>query len=236
MVAVVVAAIVVVAVLVPAHLSPSVAPSQGVTGTPMLYSQMTGPAATAQASRPGGPWTPEAALGLGLGQGFSGTGGLVDGCTELWENSSTITIPATPSNATAGKLSAWLLASVNGSGDVLLTIVTEVSGPIAASNGVVLQGSCTSAYTKLGAIPSSVVDSSVVATDAESLGGSLFLSTHSGVTTLVGVLGTYWEVEYTTCSLLDPSGTGALFGALFYATNGTLVPGGTETTTESCST
>jgi len=213
----------------PVHCSPS-----DVCGTPLLYSQIDGPAAAAQALQPGAPWTLEAALGVGENQSVTGVGGLVTGCTEPWVNSSVITLPATPSNASAGKLSIWLVASDNSSGDVLLTYVTDISGSITASNGVVLYGSCTTDFT-LGAIPSSVVDSSLVATSADGLGGTSFLESHSGITTIVGIEASVWEVQYTTCSLFDPTGNGQLFVALFYATNGTLVPGAEGTLSEPCS-
>jgi len=238
-------ALVIVALLgVRAYMSPAaVLPSSNsavcadsnVSSPGLLYSQVTCTAGTTQASRPGGPWTTEAALGIGVNQSVSGgAGAFLTGCTDVWENTLTVTLPATPSNAPAGELSIWLVLSVNGAGDTLLTYVTESSGSVSAFNGAVLEGSCLSTFTEFGAIPSSVVDSSIVTVAADDSGGSSFLASNSVLTTLVGVIGPYWEVEYTTCSLFNPSGSGSFFAALFYATNGTAVPGEAGTQTESC--
>jgi len=218
----VVAVVVVILALLALHLHGTTNSVASVAGEPILYSQAVGPAKAAQGKMSGGPWTIDAVVGFGISQSSSGGGGLVNGCTTLWENTSIFLLPATPSNASAGEVSAWFLVSSNPSGDALMTFVSDLSGSIVASNGVELQGSCTSTFTELGAVPTSVVDSSTVAQSAAGLGALSFLSNHPGASTMLGLLGPYWMVELTTCSLPNPSGSGTEFAALFYASNGTL--------------
>jgi hypothetical protein len=224
----VVAVIVVVAVVaallwyVETH-GPSSSTGANVSGTPLLYSQAIGKAQTAQASMAGAPWTVDSVLGFGLARSYEGEGGLVSGCTVLWETTSTIVVPLTPASASPGELSAWFVASSNLSGDVLLTVVSETSGSVVATNGVEFDGGCTSSFTRAGSVPASPVDSSTVVSSADAIGGSRFLAAYPHSSTLLGLLGPYWTVDYTTCNLLAPSGAGTQFAAVFYAGNGTLV-------------
>jgi hypothetical protein len=223
--AVVVAAVVVLAVLAYEVRTPSSTGSSATTfGTPLKYSQIVGPAETAQASRAGAPWTPDTAVGFSVSQSSTGEGGLVSGCNALWENSSPIVVPATPSGAPTGAVAMWILASVNSSGAVLLTFISDLSGTIVASNAIVVEGSCTSTFTELGAIPTTVVDSTVVATTALGEGGSTFLSEYPGSVEGIELLGDFWEVVYVTCSPFTSSGgTGVILATLFYASNGTFI-------------
>ena len=220
--AVVVVAIVVVLAVLSFHLLLPSASASLVVGKTMLYSQAIGPAEEAQTSIANGPWAPTEVIGLGVPQSASGYAGLVHGCTVVWETSSTLVVPATPANASAGALSVWIAASDDAAGNVLLTFVNDLSGAVTAQNAVELQGSCVADYKLLGPVPASIVDSSEVALAADALGGSAFLGAYPGATKIVGVLGPYWEVEYTTCSFFASGGTGTQFAAFFYATNGTL--------------
>lgn len=201
------------------------APTAGTSvqeGIPLPYSEVSGPAESEQATLPGAPWTPDGVLGFGLATSYRGAGGLISGCTALWQNGSTIEVPATPSDATAGTVAFWAMASSNASGDVLLTYVTDLAGALLASNSVVVTGGCTASFTELGAIPTPVVDSTVVASATNTGGGSGFLASYPQATELFALLGPYWEVQYTTCSPFASGGTGANYVALFWATNGTL--------------
>jgi len=193
-----------------------------ITGKPMLYSQAITPAHATQATEAGSPWTVYAVFGLGMSQSASGGGGLINGCSTVWENSSTFTLPATPSNATGGQVAGWIVLSGDAAGNMLMTFVNDLSGTIVASNAIVFSGSCTSTFKEFGAATTSPVDSSTVVASAGSHGGSNFLSGHSGATTILALLGPYWEVEYTTCSFLYPSGSGTQYVGIFYAGNGTL--------------
>jgi hypothetical protein len=192
-------------------------------GEPLNYSQIVGPAQSEQAGASGGPWTPDSVLGVQLEQSASGAGGLITGCTTLWENGSVEVAPATPAGATAGAVALWMVASVNSTGAVLLTFVNDLAGTVVASNLIVVEGSCTSTFTEFGAIPSPIVDSSVVATAAAGLGGSSFDSDYAGATQVFEVLGPFWAVLYTTCSFYAQGGNGEEFAATFYATNGTFL-------------
>jgi hypothetical protein len=215
---------VVVALLLHAFPLPSSGGSSSVRfGTPLEYSQVIGPAEAAQAGRTGGPWTADDALGYDLSQSYTGAGGLVTNCTTVWENSSPVVFPATAAGASPGSVAAWIVLSVNSTGALLLTTVTELSGAVVGSNGIVVEGSCTGTFTEFGAIPASVVDSGVVATAALAAGGSSFLTSHPGAEGYLGLFGPVWDVIYTTCSPFGTSGTGEEFSAGFYATNGTLL-------------
>jgi hypothetical protein len=192
-----------------------------VVGTPIPSSQALGPGETAQSKYGGGPWSLYDAFGYGTSRSVLSTGGPATGCQTTWENTSVFTLPSTPSNATAGEVSGWFLVSGNSGGSILLTLVTDVGGTIQAANAVEVTGSCVATFVYFGKVPSGVVSSTVVATATGPIGGTNFLSAHSGASVLLILLGIYWEVEYTTCSLFAPSGSGENFTALFYATNGT---------------
>ncbi len=192
-------------------------------GTPLNYSQVASPAGAAQERLGGAPWTPDSIIGLGDRHSYVGDEGLVAGCTVVWENASTIVIPATPAGAAAGAVAFWVVASVNASGAVLLTEVTELSSEIVASNGAVVEGSCTAAFTVDGPIAPPVVGSELVAAAANEAGGSAFLSEFPGSTEEVALVGPAWLVAYSTCEPFATSGTGEGFTATFYASNGTLI-------------
>lgn len=232
-------AIVVVAIVVIAILALRVHPattSASVSGTPLFFGQILGPASAAQATRTGGPWVPYGIVGIGVDQSYTGAGGLISGCTIPWENTSNVVVPSTSSTASAGAVSAWFVASVNASKYVLLSDVTDLGGTIAASNLAVLQGSCTSTFTPSGAIPSGVANSSGVAVAANGLGGSAFLSENPGATTLISILGPFYVLEYTTCNPFSPTtGSGSEFVAVFNATSGTLIENEGVSSVTSCS-
>ena len=230
-----VVAVVVIVVLASALHASSTTSPPNVVGTPVSESVIVGPAVKATSSVAGGPWTMDAVVGMGLASSYSGVGGLISGCSTTWENSSVIEIPSTPSTATPGDVAFWLVALTNASGDLLLVDANDVSGTLVASNAVVVHGSCTSAFTRLGAVPSSVEDSPTIAAAAGPLGGTSFLQDNSGATVWLELLGTWWIVMYTACNLMSPSGSGSTFMAAFYATNGTLVEN-LGTSQVSCST
>lgn len=213
-------------------LHPPVKPSN-IVGTPVPESMVVGPAEKAAALMSGGPWTIDAVLGLGLPSSYSGVGGLITNCSTVWENSSSIELPSTPSSATPGEEAFWLVAMTNASEDALLIDVHDISGVLVASNGVVVHGSCTSSFTVLGAVPSTVIDSTSAAAAADAAGGSTFLHDYPGTTIMLELLGPSWIVLYTTCNLMAPSGTGNVFEAAYWATNGTVLVS-PQTTSMNC--
>lgn len=195
-----------------------------VEGTPLLYSQASGPAATAQSQAEGAPWTTYGVEGWGLDESVAGAGGLIANCTTLWSNASTIVIPETPANASTGMLAAWIFAATNASGALLLTVVADVSGSVTGSNVVIVRGACTALFTGEGPIGSAPVDSSTVVRSADADGGTAYRASHTVATELVSLLGPYWDVVYTSCDLFNSNGgSGSEFAAVFYAGNGTLV-------------
>jgi hypothetical protein len=215
--------IVVVIIVLAGVLHSAVQPAGATYGTPLLYSQVTGPAALAQGTMKDGPWAPVDVLGLSTGaSGVSVPGSQgVGGCTSVWTNSSTFVVPATPSNATAGQVSTWIVASQNATGAVLLTLVSSVNHGIVAANVVLMTGTCTATFREFGAIPGSVIDSSTAVSEANAGGGSSFLAQYSAPTKLLGILGPYWTILYSTCSYYSPSGSGNEFEDFLYAVNGT---------------
>jgi hypothetical protein len=223
--AVAVAAIVVVVIVL--HLPVTSGDRAAVSyGTPIPFSEAIGPARSDQASAIGAPWTVVAVVGIGSDQsigGQSAAGSQVSGCTTLWANASGALAPATPSNASAGDVSLWAVASENQSGDVLLTLVTASSSVVSTYNGIIVTGSCTSKFDGGGAIPTKVVDTPAVVTSANIAGGSKFLSSYPVNTVDLTLLNPYWVVEYSTCPTYATSGTGTEWVAIEYASNGTQV-------------
>jgi hypothetical protein len=195
-----------------------------VWGTPLAYSQTVGPTSTAQASRSGGPWSPIAVLGIGSPDSPSGGGGLASGCTTTWSNSSDLVAPATPGNATAGKAATWLVISSDSGGAKLMTLVSETSATVVASNLVEWTGSCLGAFTAGGKIVTAPLDSSVVGASTNTAGGASFASSHTVVTRAFLLTGDLWTVIYTTCDLYASSGgSGSEFVGVFNATSGVSV-------------
>jgi hypothetical protein len=215
----VVAIVVVVVVVLSVLLWP--APGRPVMyGTPLLESQAIGPGEIAQASMAGGPWDLVALVGLGVGTSPSGLGHFLAGCSTVWANSSGFVVVATPSNASAGEFAFWLMVATNVSGVALLTGISDTNGTVVATNDLVVEGTCIDQFDAYGAISGSVVDSSVVATAANASGASFFLTNYSVSAQVVALLGPYWEVLYTTCSVFSPKGTGYSLEVLYYASNG----------------
>jgi hypothetical protein len=205
-----------------------------VVGMPVAYEQALSPATTASNEITAdkianGPWSLYGAEGLGLPSSASGAEGLIANCTTVWENQSVVTLPSTPSNASAGEVATWVFFFGNATGAFLLTYVTDVAGALQSSNGVVVKGSCTSDFSVGGVVSSSTVNSVAIVPKANADGGTSFLTNHSRVTTLLLLLGPIWEVDYTTCSFGASSGTGAIFVAAFYASNETLIEKGSTT-------
>ncbi len=223
-VATVAAVVIVVVIIVAAVVLHPAAQSAGTTyGTPLLYSQVAGPAASEQSTMKDGPWTPVDVLGVSTGaSGVSvpDSQGLT-GCTSIWTNSSNFIVPATPSGAAAGAVSTWIVASENSTGAVLLTLVSSITHGIVAANVVLMAGSCTSTFEELGTIPGSVIDSSTAVSEADAGGGSSFLAQYLGDD----------RADRDSRPVLDdplldmlgptPSGSGNQFEDLLYASNGT---------------
>ncbi len=144
------------------------------------------------------------------------------GCSSVWSASKSLLAPATPTDATPGQVSWWVLVSSDTAGDVLLTLVTNTGGSIHGADIVILSGSCTSTFTEFGGILSSAVDSSTAVQSADAAGGSTFLSEHPGATEELVLAGSYWAIDYTTCTPDSTGGTGTQFAVALYAENGTV--------------
>jgi hypothetical protein len=221
--AIAVAVVIVLAIVV----FPHVASGNSVTyGTPIPFSEAIGPGRSAQGSALGAPWTVVAVVGIGSGESTgvqSAVGSQVPNCTTLWANASAEVAPATPSNASAGDVSLWVIASENLSGDVLITLVTASPSEITTYNGIIVTGRCTSTFDGGGAIPSSVVDTPAVVASANIAGGSKFLADYPVATVDLTLLSPYWVVEYSTCPAYATTGTGTEWVDIEYASNGTEV-------------
>jgi hypothetical protein len=199
-------------------------PAAGTTyGYPLAYSQFIVPASSAQRTMPNGPWTPNVAIGLASVESsvvsWADLGAPL-GCSTDWSAPASVVMPATPPSTKAGLASAWFLVSSNVGGEVLLSVVTDVTGTVVADNLSIISGSCTTNFTQYGPIPSSVVDSPVVAAKANLDGGTAFLANRTGVAEEYGILGPQWVVLYSTCSFYSPEGSGDQFVALYWASTG----------------
>jgi len=195
-------------------------------GDPLRSSQAITAATSAQASAQDGPWTLDSMVGVGVSQSSSSGSTAQElgeqGCSTVWATSTSSVVPATPSSAPAGLVSWWVVASNDTAGDLLLTLVTNVSGTVQAANIVILSGSCTTTFTGAGEMPTSVIDSSTAVATANAAGGSTFLADNAGAAEDLTILGPYWVIIYTTCSFYEPTGTGSEFAIALYATNGTV--------------
>lgn len=207
---------------------------------PMPFSQFIAQAESVAHSAEDGPWTPVAVLGLGESVSAAGTAaGAVLGaanCTDVWAASGTYTLPATPSNAPTGEVSAWFVFSTDTTYRALLTMVTNVSGTVQAANLEIVPQSCISGFSSYQPLPAatSVVDSTTVATAANGQGGSAFLSSHPQATSefLVSNFSgnVTWTVLYTTCTFISGgTETGETFVASLNATTGAVFTAGAET-------
>ncbi len=206
-----------------------------VYGTPLYYSQFIGVAELSQSRTPGGPWTPVAVLGLGVGSSTSGSSAARtlegSGCAPRWSNASSPIVPATPSDAHVGAVSAWFLISSDAYGDLLLTVVTYTSDAPEGAALAIVPGTCASAYAGGGAVPTSVVDSPVVVNRTNHAGGTSFLQNNSVASEELEIQGPYWIVTYSTCPFFATRGHGSEFVATYGAVNGVYVDATSQSVT-----
>lgn len=229
-----VAVVVVAALVASGVLTPSSGTGQGVTGTPLAYSQVASEGAQGilNQSPTGGPilWNLVAVEGLGLTTSTSGSnavGTVSSGCTVSPASGapSSVTLPATPTGSPAGTAAVWIFLALGGAGDILTYVVTqEASYPL-----FVLSGSCLDSFDELGNLTGyPIVDSTVVAASANAEGGSAFLSSNPNSLQAYVLFGPglsgstvpYWAVEYNTCGE-STSGTGTVWVGIYNAESGT---------------
>lgn len=208
-------------------------------GTAVTFAQAVPVAASEGQTAVGGPWTIVAAIGIGVSSGVTQTSPATfsgSGCTYSTPSgaSSVASVLGTPSNATAGAVATWVFLAKNASANV--TLMVEVSNGQASLWAFVTGCSGVSTFASMGSIAAGgVVDSSAVATEFNANGGSAFLKNATSVTQFFILLGAstatsgsaFWEVSYSTCSLLATSGTGSDLVALYYATSGSVFSGPT---------
>ena len=231
-VAVVVVAVVVVAAVAFVVVRSSLRSAPTVYGTPISYSQAEAMVGAALASRSGGPWSVHAFLGLGVGESVGGAGGVATGCSTGWTNSSYNVAPATPGNASPGKVSTWLVISDDPGRTALLTLVSDLGPQVTASNLVEVTG-CLNVYLAGPTLACSIVDSTVVAAATDSGGGQTFLTNHPGASQTFLLTDGFWLVAYSTCDPYAATGTGSAtsYEAEFNATSGAVISPGTVAST-----
>jgi len=151
---------------------------------------------------------------------------------------STLTFPGTPANATPGEVATWVFFAKDvGLDSILLIEVSDgVSVPLATMSG----STCVSTFTQLGEISAtSVVDSTLAASQMNHGGGSTFLQAHPEPTEMFILIGTsaslgagpFWDVSYTTCAFTASSGEGSDIMATYYAASGNPLSGPTTGST-----
>ena len=209
-------------------------------GTPVTFSSAR---TTATLAAPHGPWTLIAALGLGFANETTLPVNITapPNCTITSLAGgvpSSLSIPSFHGNLTSGVATDWILAYLQPSTHSEL----EVSVLDGAANLVIeLSGTgCASLTGDFREVPSSVVDSPMVASAVAAAGGAEFLKAHpTGVSEEMVLLspnvtaapagGAVWEFVYSTCPglLTGPSfaGPGTMFSAAVNATTGVVVPG-----------
>lgn len=212
-------------------------------GTPVPFSEAVPVAITGGEGFSGGPWTIVAAEGIGLKNGVSGPSP-----ASFTSNACTFSTPsgapasyavlATPANATAGDVAAWIFFGKNASLNTVLLIEVSngVAIPMILMSGCASEVSLFASATAISA--SSVVDSTDVASELDANGGSTFLSNGTVESQLFILIGgssstggqPVWEVSYSTCALTASSGTGSTLAGYYYATSGTPLMAPSETT------
>jgi len=231
-VAVVVVVVVVVSVLALAGVfSPSRSTGQGLTGTPVSYSQVATSGASAVQSESGGPWSFVGAVGLGLTTAFSGSvaeGYVASGCTSTPAPGSPSggTLPATPTGSPPGAVAVWMFIGTNyDTGQVLMVAVTQT----ATAPLFLVTGSCVADYTIAKSVNGlALVNSTSIAQDADAAGGDQFLKTYPDALQTFVLVGPgqphtpdvpVWAADYTTCQP-GATGGGFRFLAIYNGTNG----------------
>jgi len=228
--------------------SPSSSPGGGGSGgSGETYKAAVATATPAAAGVAGGPWTVVGGSGVQLTASVPVNSTLLNesfdfGCkTHALTGASSITsFPATTSATTAGDSNLWVIIFANATGYALEVAV--ISGNAIPVLTLASFSSCGTG-SPLPSLPSTIVDSPVVAAAAWKDGGSLYAGTQSSYDVELIVLnvtdfgGPTWVVTYTNC---NPNEQGATldgnspsqFTAIFYADNGTLWH--TENSTTAC--
>jgi len=184
-------------------------------------------AAQAAATLSGGPWSPVFAAGLALLDAITVPATNLTSvlsainCTASFPGgvSPSVTVPATPTSAGAGRAALWVVGFRNSTGGILVSSVTEGSAAALFTAG---GASCQQYTVDLLEIASDVADSPTAVGAAASAGGSAFLTQHSTASQLWVLFGGYtigpietapmWTVVDSSCSL-SGGGTGAAFVA-----------------------
>ena len=209
--------------------------STGPTGTPLSYDQVVPTAQNVAYYASAGPWTLAVAEGVGISSAVSGpniAGAVGGGCTAtpVTNAPSSLTLLATPSNATPGTVADRIFYATNSAATQVLLIVVNAS---AGAAFVVVTGCSEVAtfatYSPIGS--AGVVDSTAVATSFDQAGGSNFSSSHSVSTRLFDLFGASsathgnpaWAVAYSTCAFSATSGTGEELMGAYDASTGTAI-------------
>ncbi len=238
----VVAVIVIVVVLIAVGVIPL--PAGAVTKVP-TYATAQGPANSAASGVRGGPWGDVLAGGLALTAGTSVAVEELEaayasiGCNVSYPagSPSSIYIPPTDANATAGGAAAWIFEYTNATGLLLVAVLNGSATPLFAAHG---------GYCSLVALEpplahyGSLVDSSVAVRAVDAVGGAQFLENYTQTQRIWYLSGdpvtdqATWAVTYTTCAVTSTgSTTGYFFNATVDASTGDVITH--STTNSSCS-
>lgn len=201
----------------------------GASASP-AYSSALGPASSAAQGAVGGPWAIVAGAGIALTSAVVEPAANISnqfasiGCSFAWEGTppSTVTFPASPTNATPGSAGAWVFVSTDPSLTALVTLVTGAG----AANLFTFSGTCASGVDLLSSLPGGVVDSTAAAASANAAGGTAFLAAHPGAERSYAIAApgslAIWHVTYSTCPLSSGANVTAVqFNVTEYASTGT---------------
>jgi hypothetical protein len=201
----------------------------------MTYDQALPLANSAAQGTSGGSWALVVSSGIvssvAASENLSTPGSSGCNLTTLPGVSNPITLPAGPSNHTVGLSTSWLFLYRNAGGEMLLVAVFD--GQASALATIAAGQSCSTILGLLSVVPTTVIDSSVVASDVQSDAAS-FLAAHpsvdadyaliGGISFLGRGVGAEWEVNYTTCPVdASPGTTGTSFNATVNATTGAVL-------------
>lgn len=135
-------------------------------------------------------------------------------------STSSVTVPAS-GNLSQGTAADWLFLMHNTSG-ILVVIVVGGSASLLGTLGG--SSTCTSAFGEIGAIPSTMVDSSTASLALDTRGGYAFLHAHStaiaseiAIGPIGGLVAAEWTIEYAAC---DPTSATTTTGLSIEATIG----------------
>jgi hypothetical protein len=145
--------------------------------------------------------------------------------------SSTITIPAGPSNQSDGAATAWIFFYRNGAEAYL--IVSVIDGQAEALATIKSGQACSPIFGLFNSVPGNVIDSSA-ALRAVLPNATAFLSAHPQATEEYALLGGYsflsahapptWRINYTSCPVdATTAQTGSAFNATVNAITGAAI-------------